>query len=341
VRHFFAASAATLCMFAGQAAAETFNTTSLRIDNAAAEVMVIPEDRTTIDVQLGAPGRLPALTLRQTADGVVIAGGLRNRIRGCGSWNASGEGVRVSGIGQVRRQDLPRITVRVPRALNYRAGGAVYSTIGASSGGSVTLNGCGDATLAPATGALEVELNGSGGGRIDRVNGTLTATVNGSGSLDVAHAGADAVLRLNGSGSLDVADVVGRLDARAAGSGSLRTGAAGGDARLVLTGSGNVEAGAVNGALDAELRGSGSMRVGSVEGAHARLELTSSGDINVRGGRVGLLDARSAGSGSVRYGGAATTTRAHLTGSGSITIADAGRVEQLIDNGSGSVNVGR
>lgn len=330
-----------LCICAGQAAAETFNTTALRIDNAAAEVVVIPEDRTTIDVQLGAPGRVPALRVRQTADGLVIDGGLRNRIRGCGSWSGSGDSVRVSGIGAVRRQDLPRITVRVPRALNYQASGAVYSTIGASSGGVVQLNGCGDATVAPVSGALDVTLNGSGGGRVEHVRGALEATVNGSGALRVAAADADATLRLNGSGDLDVGAVAGRLDARATGSGSLRTASAGGDTRLVLTGSGNVEAGAVRGALDAELRGSGSMRVASVEGARARLQLTSSGDINVRGGRVGELDARSAGSGSVRFGGVAGVTRAQLTGSGNISIAEAGRVEQLIDNGSGSINVGR
>lgn len=341
MRHFTAAAAATLCFFAGHATAETYNTTALRIDNAVAEVTVIPENRTNIDVRMGPTGRLPALTVRQTAEGLVIDGGLRNRVRGCGSWVGSGDSVRVSGIGTVRRQDLPRITVRVPRALNYQAGGAVYSTIGASSGGSVRLNGCGDATLEAATGALEIELNGSGGGRVDDVGGALNATVNGSGSLRVAHANADATLRLNGSGSLEVASVAGRLDARTAGSGSLRSGAAGGDTRLVLTGSGDVEAGAINGALDAELRGSGSIRVASVQGAHARLQLTSSGEINVRGGRVGALDARSTGSGSVRYGGVATTTRAHLSGSGDITIADAGRVEQLVDNGSGSVTVGR
>lgn len=341
MRHFFAASAAALCVFAGQAVAETYNSTALRIENAAAVVTIIPENRSDIDVRVGETGRLPALSVRQTAEGVVIDGGLRNRIRGCSSWTGSGDSVRVAGIGSVRRQDLPRITVRVPRALNYQAGGAVYSTIGASSGGAVQLNGCGDATLEAASGALDIALNGSGSGRVERVTGALEATVNGSGTLRVAAADADAVLRLNGSGGLDVSSVGGRMDARAAGSGSLRSGAVGGDTRLALTGSGSVEAGSIGGALDAELRGSGSMRVASVTGAHARLQLSSSGDINVSGGRVGQLDARSSGSGSVRFGGAAETTRANLSGSGSITIADAGRVEQLIDNGSGSIHLGR
>lgn len=341
MRHFLAASAAALCVWAGQAAAQTYNSTALRIENAAAEVTVIPENRSDIDVRIGAPGRLPALRVRQTAEGLVIDGGLRNRIRGCSSWTGSSDNVRVSGIGAVRRQDLPRITVRVPRALNYSAGGAVFSTIGASSGGTVQLNGCGDATVAAVSGALDVTLNGSGGARVEHVRGVLEATVNGSGTLRVAAADTDATLRLNGSGDLDVGAVAGRLDARATGSGSLRTASAGGDTRLVLTGSGNLEAGAVRGALDAELRGSGSVRVASVEGARARLQLTSSGDINVRGGRVDQLDARSAGSGSVRFGGAAGVTRAQLTGSGNISIAEAGRVEQMIDNGSGSINVGR
>jgi len=341
VRLLCAATAASLCVLASPAAAETYNATALEITSAAAEVTIIPEDRADIDVQIGPTGRLPTLTTRVSDGRLLIDGGLRNRIRGCSSWTGSGDSVRISGLGNVRRGDLPRITVRVPRALAYEAGGAIYSTIGASNGGSVTLNGCADTTLAAVNGPLDIDLNGSGNVRAERVTGTLAATLNGSGALQVARADSEAALRLNGSGDLEVGAVAGRVDARLSGSGSLGVDAAGGDTRLVLNGSGDLRAGAVNGSLDADLNGSGNLRVASASGQNMVLDLSGSGNLSVDGGRVERLTARNSASGSVRFGGVADYTRATLSASGDISIADAGRVEQLVDSGSGSVNLGR
>lgn len=341
VRLFLAATAASLCALAGQAGAQTFAATAVRVEHAAAIVTVIPEDRADIHVAIAAGTRLAAPAARMTREGVVIDGGLRNRIRGCTGTLGGRTQVRIAGIGNVAREELPRVTIRTPRTLDLSIGGAAYTNVGASTGGSAAFNGCGDTTLAAASGALDVDLNGSGDVEVARVGGMLAATLNGSGSLSIARADADAALRLNGSGDLEVGDVAGRLDARLTGSGSLEVGAAGGDTRLALNGSGDVEAGAVAGSLDAELRGSGSVRVASVTGPSASLELSSSGDLSVRGGRVGRLSARNSGSGEVRFGGVAGATRAMLTGSGDISIADAGRVEELIDNGSGSVSLGR
>jgi hypothetical protein len=332
---------AAFVALAGAAAAQTYTAAGVRIEHAAAVVDVITEDRSDIAVAVSAGQRLSAPVVRLEGGDVVIDGGLRNRIRGCGSWAGAETSVRVAGVGSVPRNALPRITLRVPRALNYEAGGAVFTTIGASSGGSVTANGCGDTRLGAASGSLDLDLNGSGDVEAGRVGGVLAATLNGSGSLRVQQAAGDAALRLNGSGDLEVGDVGGRLDARLTGSGSLEVGSADGDARLALAGSGDVEAGAIAGSLDADLRGSGSVSVASVTGQNASLDLSSSGDLSVRGGRVERLEVRNAGSGEVRFGGVAGATRASLSGSGDISVADAGHIEQLIDNGSGSVSLGR
>jgi hypothetical protein len=332
---------AALAALAGTAAAQTYSATGVRIENAAAIVDVIAEDRADIAVAITPGQRISAPAVRLEGGDVVIDGGLRNRIRGCGSWMGSETSIRVSGIGNVPRSALPRITLRVPRALDYEAGGAVFTTISASDGGAVTANGCGDTRIGAASGHLDLSLNGSGDVTADRVGGTLAASLNGSGSLRVQRAGADAALRLNGSGDLDVGDVGGRLDARLNGSGSLDVGSAGGDAHLALMGSGDVEAGAIAGSLDAELRGSGSVVVASVIGPSASLDLGASGDLVVRGGRVDRLQARNSGSGEVRFGGVAAVTRASLSGSGDISISEAGRVEELRDSGSGSVTLGR
>ena len=339
MRIFLAAAAVSL--WAAPAAAETFRATSVEIKDAAAQLTVIPEDRADIDVSITPGARLAAPQARLTAEGLVIDGGLRNRFRGCTTNLTGRTQVRISGAGNVLREDLPRITLRVPRTLNLSAGGAVFTNVGASAGGVVNVSGCGDTEVATASGGLDVTLNGSGDVNVAGVSGTLTAVLNGSGSLDVERAGAEAALRLNGSGDLQVGQIGGPLDAQLSGSGSLRTGAAGGNARLALNGSGNVNAGAIAGTLDADLRGSGSMRVASVTGDSADLNLTSSGSLVVTAGRVERLQASSTGSGSVRYGGSAVVTRASLTGSGSINIHDAGRVEQLVDTGSGSISVGR
>lgn len=341
MRLFLAATAASLCALAGSAGAETFAAAAVRVENAAAVVNVIPEDRANVDISVTAGARLAAPSVRLVGDAVVIDGGLRNRLRGCMSRFVAGAQVRIAGVGNVRRENLPRITIRMPRTLELSLGGALYSTVGASAGGAVTANGCGDTTIGAASGALDLALNGSGHVDAAGAGGMLTAGLNGSGSLRVERADADAALRLNGSGNLDVGSVAGRLDARLTGSGSLEVGAAGADARLALHGSGNVEAAAIDGPLEAEVRGSGSMRVGSVTGSDLSLALSSSGNLVVRGGSVERLSARNSGSGSVRYGGAAGATRVELSGAGDISIADAGRVEQLIDSGSGSVRLGR
>jgi hypothetical protein len=324
----------------GTASAETYRAAGARVEHAAAIVTVIPEDRADVDVSIAPGPRLTAPRVRLDGATVVIDGGLRNRLRGCTSMWGGRTHVRIAGIGAVARDELPRITLRTPRSLDLEIGGAVYATVGASQGGEITLNGCGDTEIGEAAGGLDVNLNGSGDVDAERVRGTLTAALNGSGELRVARADAEAALRLNGSGDLSVGDVGGAVDARVNGSGRVRVGASGGSANLALNGSGDIDAGAVAGALDVELRGSGSVDVASVEGEHAALDLTSSGDIVVRGGRVAQFSARNTGSGDIRYAGVAGASRISLHGSGSIAVADAGRIDQLIDSGSGGVRLG-
>lgn len=331
---------AALSALAGTAAAETYNGREVVVEDAAAVVTVIAEDRTNIDVSITPGARLPAPQVRQTAEGILIDGGLDNRIRNC-STNGDRMQVNVRNLGTVRSEDFTRIVVRTPRTLDVAFGGAVLATVGASNGGSVFANGCGNTRIGAASGDLRVDLNGSGDVRAERAGGALAANLNGSGSLSIEEAASNAALRLNGSGDLRLQRVGGDVDARLNGSGSVDVGAVGGDAHVALGGSGDVDVGAVTGSLTAELRGSGSVDVASAEGASADLTLTSSGSLRVRGGSVGQLSARNSGSGELRFGGAAQATRAMLSGSGDITIAEAGTVQQLRDSGSGSVNVGR
>jgi hypothetical protein len=369
-------TAVSLCALATPAAAESYNATGARLEHVAAQLTVIAEDRSNVDVTIAPSERLPTPTVRVAGDRVVIDGGLRNRLQGCTN-TMGGERVRVRGIGNVSRTELPRITLRVPRTLNLSIGGAVFSSIGASAGGSVAHNGCGDTDIADVSGDFDVALNGSGDVDVSRVGGALEAALNGSGSLQVRRTIGDAELRLNGSGDLvagpvggavdaelagsgglriqsarnalvrlngsgdvNVGDVAGTLDARLAGSGGMEFGAVGEGARFLLNGSGDMDAGAVHGALRAELTGSGSIDVASVEGPSVELSQSSSGDVNVRGGRTERLVARNSGSGSVQFGGVAGSSAIEVRSSGDVIVTDAGRVEQLIDTGSGGARLG-
>lgn len=330
---------ASLALLAGSAAAETYRATGVRIEHTAAVLEVIPEARNDIDVSIAGGGRLTAPSVRVEGGRVVIDGGLENRLRGCTS-TVGGDAVRIEGMGSVRRDELPRITLRVPRALALHVGGAVYSTIGASSGGELALTGCGDSVVGGANGDLEISLTGSGDADVGRVTGLLAAALTGSGSMRVDSAGGNAALRLTGSGDLSVGDVTGAVDAELTGSGELHAGAVGNGAELLLTGSGDVETGAVRGALSAQLTGSGGIDVASLQGGDARLVSNSSGDVRVRAGRAERLVARTRGSGNVSFGGAAAAVDIEIRGSGDVAVADAGRVERLVDNGSGSVQIG-
>ena len=122
MRVILASVAAATCALSGQAAAERFNQDAVTLQHIAAVLDVIPEDRTDVDVAIGQSERLPAISARVEGDRVVIDGGLRNRLRGCTAMFGGQPQVRISGIGGVAREDLPRITVRVPRTLARRRG---------------------------------------------------------------------------------------------------------------------------------------------------------------------------------------------------------------------------
>lgn len=322
---------------AGQANAEPYAARGAQIENAAATLTVIAEDRSDIDVSVTAGARVAAPSVRVEGDHVLIDGGLRNRLRGCGTM-AGVRQVRIANVGNVPESELPHIVIHTPRNLRLAVGGAVFADIGASDGGDLALNGCGDASVGAANGDLNLALNGSGDAHTGRVQGRLNAVLNGSGSLRVDGAGATGNLVLNGSGDVVVGDVGGQVNALVNGSGSMRVGDAGHDATVRLSGSGDIDVGAISGSLSAQLNGSGSVEVASVQGESADLSLSSSGDLVVHGGRVARLEASDNGSGDLRFGGSAGSTRARLSSSGDIYIRDGGNFEQMIDTGSGDIH---
>lgn len=337
MRHLIITAAATALLRA-PAAAETYQAAGVRIEDAAAVIEIIPEARSTIDVVVQPGARLAAPRVSVVDGHVLIDGDLR--IQGCTSTSGGGDRVRVARHGVVRREDLPRITVRAPRTLDASLGGAVYTRVGESNGGRLSLVGCGETEIAPVNGDLRLQLTGSGNATLGAVSGKLDASLTGSGQVRGARVGGDAALRLTGSGNLNLAAIGGELEASLTGSGNLGAGDVGRGAAVTLTGSGDVGMGDVRGALSARVSGSGDVLAQSVHGPEADLRTNSSGDIIVRGGRVERFRARASGSGDVRFDGAAAVVDVEMRGSGDVSIADAGRVERLISNGSGNLRTG-
>lgn len=338
---FWIAAAAAL-MTATPALAQPYAATGVDITGAAARLTVIAEDRGDVSIDVTAGARLAAPAVRLDGGRVVIDGGLNNRLRGCRSIGLAGPAqttVQVTGVGWVRVDELPQITMRVPRTLDLTSRGTVFATIGASNGGRVRLGGCGDATIARVNGPLDLTMMGSGDIDVGEVTGALRAQLDGSGDLTIAAALAGADLKLRGSGDLDLERIAGPLVADLDGSGDIRVGPGASEAQLSLQGSGDVVTGAVRGPLSARADGSGNVTVASVAGGPVQLALVGSGDVAVRGGTASRLNVRLDGSGDVDFDGEVGQVEADIGGSGDVSVRRAGSTV-VRKRGSGELHVG-
>jgi hypothetical protein len=291
-------AALAVVAFAGAAQAKG---PEVEIKDAVARVVVIPEDRADIDVQVvnGSNAQLPHITIERVGGKVKLSGGLRdgmfgrNAIQGCNSRGAptvapggnpleslGNTTVRVRGVGDVNMSQTPIITIRTPRDVNVHAGGAVFGWIGRANSVELGNAGCGDWTVASVSGPAEISQAGSG----DTEIGT-------SQSLSIA-----------------------------------------------IAGSGDVSAGAT-GSLEASIAGSGDVAVAAVRGS-VEASIAGSGDVAVNGGEVTTVEANIAGSGDVNIRTGVTSVEANVMGSGDINVRSvSGRVSKRV-MGSGSINIG-
>jgi hypothetical protein len=301
---------------AGVAQAQDYQ---VRIDHAAARVIVIPEPRgnVSVTVQHG-PSRLPQLIVRQVDGRVVIDGqlgggpfGHHDRTHCISHWRDSdilqqrhpGEGqmVGVEGIGRIAYADLPVITIHAPMDVRIAAGQAVYGEVGPTRSLDVSLAGCGDWATADVSGRMTADLAGSG----DLKGGS-------SGSLAVS---------LAGSGDIGLSRVSGPADIDLAGSGDVAVGAVGQGLHVRLSGSGDVSAERVDGPIKASV--------------------AASGDVVIRDGRASQVGVSVAGSGDFRFGGTADALSATVAGSGDVHVARVNGPVSKSVVGSGEVTVGR
>ena len=307
-----AAAAALACAGAATAAP------SLQIRDAAVRVVVIPEARADVKVDVIKTNPNLPLYIGQEGDTVIVDGRLPKWFAGC---HGHGEDTHYEamGRGDFAAADWPTIVVHTPMDVHVDAGGATLGTVDRAH--SVTLNhgGCGDWKVANVEGQLEARLSGVG----DIETGT-------SGS---AH------LTLSGAGNMHAGAVRSDLTARVSGVGSIVT-TTSASADMDVSGSGSVRSGAVAGGLHTSISGTGSVNVERIQGP-LNAHISGTGSLNVSNGEVTDMEAHVSGTGGVRFGGTAQTLDAHVSGVGSVVVAKVtGNVNKSV-SGIGSVRVGQ
>ena len=148
------ASAALLGATAAQAA-------SVQIKDAAARVVVIPEDRTDVKVEFLTTNPGLPLTVRTEGGKTIVDGDLGSMaIKNCRTINGA---TTVSVNGKSYSWDnLPQIVVHVPMDAEVAAGGAVFGSVGRTNSLELSNAGCGDWTVANVEGAMRISQAGSG-----------------------------------------------------------------------------------------------------------------------------------------------------------------------------------
>lgn len=268
--------AAATALSAGAAQAAT-----VEIRDAVARVTVAPSDRADVKVEIIKTNSRTPLSVRTLPGGrTIIDGDLDRKIRSC----RGGPGkavVTVRDVGDVTWDEMPRIVIHTPRAVDVEAGGAVFGSVGRSASLNLDNAGCGDWTVANVEGAAKVNVAGSGDARMGSAAGLK--------------------VRVAGSGDVAVGEVKNGLDVSIAGSGSTAVRSASGPVEISIAGSGDVEIGGGRaGAMKVSIAGSGDVDFrGAADSLNVRI--AGSGDVHVDEVK-GDVSKTIMGSGSVRVG---------------------------------------
>ena len=264
----------------GAAGAAAAAPPTVEIKHAVVRVIVTPEPRADIKVEIVRPNpRLP-LKVWSFLGHTYVDGGLSDiRFRSCHG-PVQQPSANVAGIGELTADQIPQVVIHTPMSVKVAASGAVWGQVGRSDQLDLANAGCGDWEAANVRGKLKVSLAGSGAVRTGQA-GSAELVSAGSGSIHT-HEIAGAVSAMDvGSGDIEVGAVNGPFDVRVAGAG--RVWAASGHAstmRASIAGAGDIVFDGVADSLKASIVGSGDVRVSRVIGAVDRA-IIGSGAVRV------------------------------------------------------------
>jgi hypothetical protein len=271
------AAAALAAAMAGEAAAA-----ELVLDQAVARVVVIPEARSDIQVEV-AQGRngAPPVRVSRSGDSVTVSGG--SRVRMCNFDTEDGGWIMLSKSGpRVDMEDFASVTVRAPRDVRISGGGgAILGSIGRSQTLTMEQSGCAHWTAGDVAGPLQAEMS---------TGANLRAGTVPTARLNATSGGAVRVVRAD------------RLDATATAGGVIKANAAPGVVVATATGGGVVT---IDGGSTRSLTGT------ATGGAHIRHK-----------GRVGELEASASGGAVIKVEHAGRVLSRYAHGGSSVVIND-------------------
>ncbi len=255
------------------------NAATVEIKDAVARVVIVPEARSDIKVEVLTTNPSLPLRVRSLGDATIIDGDLDRRIKNCYSTGGRVR-VHVSSLGDVGYDDMPQILIRTPKDANISAGGAVFGSVGKSNSFELNSAGCGDWTVANVAGKLTIRVAGSG----DINTGSSSegvVRVAGSGDVHMGAIAGPLTVEVAGSGDVSSASIAGPLSVKIAGSGDVRVDAGrSSDVVVSVAGSGNVDFEGVAARLRARVAGSGDIHVKQVTGEVSK-SVVGSGEVTI------------------------------------------------------------
>jgi len=252
----------------------------VQIDHAVVRVIVSPEPRTDIKVDIVRTNpRLPLRVWTFLGQTHVEGGFAANHVRDCRG-PASQPSVYVEGVGPVGADAMPQIVIHTPMDARVHAGGAVFGQVGRSASLDLSNAGCGAWQVGNVRGKLKISVAGSGEVRAGQA-GEAELMAAGSGAILTREVAGPVAAMNVGSGDIEVASVRGPLNARIAGAGHVRVAA--GHASVMqasIAGSGDIALAGVADSLKASVVGSGDVRVGRVTGQVTKA-IVGSGEVRI------------------------------------------------------------
>jgi hypothetical protein len=219
------------------------NAASVELRGVYANVVVIPEDRADVAVDVHATdGKFPNPRITRSGDSILVDGGLDSRMNHCSSIHP-GRGVRLPGYGWMSAGSALKITVHTPRNVHLTSSGAVLGDVQAAQGVELNTNGCSDWHFA-------------------NVGGTLSVRQEGAASITAGSAG-KMVFDLSGFTHVDLAETH--------------------SLKVDLSGMGKVNLKSISGPVDANLSGMGSVDIDSGRAEHVQADVSGVGAFRLHG----------------------------------------------------------
>ncbi len=242
---------------------------TLTFDRVIAKVVIVPEDRNTINAEVRNSGKggLAKPTLTVQGQDLVISGGVdRDKLHNCHINSSHNKGVGLGLFRHIAEEDMPVITVRVPKDVKIIADGAIDAQVGNTQSIDVTQKHCGDWRLGDVSDRLQFSLEGVSNMHAGKVNSTIIE-LQGMGDVHIASTNS-LEAGLQGMGDVVVDQVNGPVKVSLEGMGDLHI--KGGHATSFtasLQGMGDIKFDGVADTVDASAEGMGDINVAKATGA--------------------------------------------------------------------------